>query len=144
MQRSFIFQWSQLQRKLAGIDDTGRTLSGPSGWSPNADVCESQNGILVRLELAGVTPDCIEIQTTDALLIVRGARRDPQTSETAAGYRFRQMEIEFGPFERILALPFAVDGSSASATFNHGILSIRIPRAPKTTLSTRIVIRVNG
>lgn len=143
MQRSFIFQWSQLQRKLAGMDEAGRTTSGASAWSPNADVFEGPNGLLIRIELAGVAPEAVEIQTDDQVLVVRGMRRDPQSSETAAGYRLRQMEIDFGPFERVFSLPFAVDGAQAQASFREGILNIRIPRAPNPQ-ATRIRIQVGG
>ncbi|MCZ7592132.1 MAG: Hsp20/alpha crystallin family protein [Kiritimatiellae bacterium] len=143
MQRSFIFQWSQLQRKLASIEEAGRSYGGARAWLPNVDVFESASDLLVRLELAGITPDAVEIQTDESTLTIRGARRDPQSSETAAGYRFRQMEIEFGPFERVITLPFAVDGSQARATYNQGILSIRIPRAPNPQ-AVRIRIQVGS
>lgn len=143
MQRSFFFQWSQLQRKLAGLDSANQTAAGASGWNPNVDIFEGPDGLLIRVELAGVTPEMVEIQVDDQALVVRGIRRDPQGSETASGYRFRQMEIDFGPFERILPLPFAVDGAQARATFRNGILSIRLPRAPAPQ-ATHIRIQVGA
>jgi HSP20 family protein len=130
MQRSFIFQWTQLQRKLAGIEESARHESVSPAWSPNADVFEGPDGLLVRIELPGIAPDAVELHVDDQVLVIRGIRRDPQGSETAAGYRFRQMEIDFGHFERVLPLPFAVDGSLARAAIQHGLLTIRLPRAP--------------
>lgn len=141
MQRSFIFQWSQLQRKLAGIEEAGRAYGSSRVWLPNVDVFESANDLLVRLELAGVSPDEVEIETDDSSLAIRGVRRDSQSSATAAGYRFRQMEIEFGPFERVISLPFPVDASQVRATHAHGLLYIRLPRAPNPQ-AVRIRIQV--
>ena len=129
MQRSFIFQWTQLQRKLAGMEDARPPPPGGPAWSPNTDVFEGPNGLIVRVELAGVPLDGIEIQLDDQVLVIRGVRRDPQNSATAAGYRFRQMEMDYGPFERVLPLPFAVDGDHAAAAMHLGVLTINLPRA---------------
>ena len=130
MQRSFIFQWTQLQRKLAGIEDSTRHEPVSPAWSPNSDMFEGPDGLLVRVELPGVEPNDVELHVDDQVLVIRGVRRDPQSSKTAAGYRFRQMEIDFGPFERILPLPFPIDGAQAKAVIQHGLLTIRLPRAP--------------
>ncbi len=143
MSGNFFFQWGQLQRKLSGLDEGGRPAPRAPAWSPNADVFESPGGLLIRIELAGVSPNDVEIQTDDQTLAVRGSRRDPQSKETADGYRLRQMEIDFGCFERIFPLPFAVDGEHARATFKEGILIIHVPRAP-TPHTTRIRIEVGG
>lgn len=129
MQRSFIFQWSQLQRRAAGMEEPPRASPGAPPWTPNTDVFEGPDGVIVRIELAGVSTDAIELLVEDTALSVRGVRRDPQCAETATGYRFRQMEMDFGPFERVLQLPFAVDGTNARATLQHGVLMVRLPRA---------------
>ncbi len=129
MQRSFIFQWSQLQRKLAGIEESARHEPVSPAWSPNADIFEGPDGLLVRVELPGIAPDAVDLHVDDQVLVIRGVRRDPQGGETAAGYRFRQMEIDFGPFERVLPLPFPIDGAHAHASIEHGLLTIRLPRA---------------
>jgi HSP20 family protein len=129
MQRSFVFQWSHFHKKAAGLDDISRASHGAPPWSPNTDIFEGPEGLIVRVELAGVPADAVELLIDENLLVIRGVRRDPHRAETASGFRFRQMEMDFGPFERILQLPFAVDGSAASASMQNGILSIRLPRA---------------
>jgi HSP20 family protein len=133
MERSFIAQWSQLQRKLSG------TPAGP-GWNPNTDVYECADGLVIRLEVAGVPADSVEVHLEAQALIVRGIRRGPCGDQTQAGVRYRQMEIEYGAFERVLPLPFGVDGEAARATVQGG-LEIRLPRTP-TTRPTRIPIQV--
>ena len=134
MERSFIAQWNQLQRKLAG------TPTGP-GWNPNTDVFECAEGLVVRLEVAGITAEQVELQLEEQALIVRGLRRGPTGDQTTAGVRYRQMEIEYGAFERVIPLPFGVDGANARASIQGGFLEVRLPRTP-TTHPTRIHIQV--
>lgn len=125
--------WNQLQRKLAG------TQAG-TGWNPNTDVYECPDGLVIRLEVAGVQADSVEVQLEEQSLIVRGIRRGPSGDQTKAGVRYRQMEIEYGGFERVIPLPFGVDGEKARATVQGGFLEIRLPRTP-TTQPTRIHIQ---
>lgn len=134
MERSLFTQWSQLQRKLAG------TQAG-TGWSPNTDVYECPEGLVIRMELAGVPPDAMEIHLEEQALIVRGIRRGPSGDQTGAGVRYRQVEIEYGAFERVIPLPFGVDGTKTRASVQDGFLEIRLPRTP-TTKATRIHILV--
>lgn len=134
MDRSFMAQWNQLQRKLTG------THAG-TGWNPNTDVYECEDGLVIRLEVAGVPADALEIQLEEQALIVRGTRRGPACDQTKAGIRYRQMEIEYGGFERVIPLPFGVDGAAARATVQGGLIEIHLPRTP-TTQPTRIHIQV--
>lgn len=134
MERSFIAQWSQLQRKLSGAP------SGP-GWNPNTDVYECADGLVIRMEVAGVAAETVDVQLEAQAITIRGARRGPSGDQTHAGVRYRQMEIEYGGFARVIPLPFGVDGAAARATVHGGFLEIRLPRTP-TTRPTRIHIQV--
>jgi HSP20 family protein len=120
-----------------------RTRTPRPTWSPNTDVYEGPDGLIVKVELAGVTNDALEVRLEEQALVISGVRRDPQCSETASGYRFRQLEMEYGPFQRILPLPFAVDGAATRATFQNGILMVRLPRSPSPQ-PTHIRIRLNS
>lgn len=97
-------------------------------WAPNADVIEHADGLLVRLELAGVDPATIQLTATASALMVHGQRKNPDAAGTAPGFRFRQMEIEYGPFERVLHLPFTVNQEKARARMVQGLLEIELPR----------------
>jgi len=143
MQRSFLAQWNQIQRKLAGLTGQLPDPHAASAWSPNTDVYDGPDGLIVKVELAGVTSDSIEVRLDEQALAITGVRRDPQCSETASGYRFRQLEMDYGPFQRIVPLPFAVDGAHTRATFQNGILLIRLPRSP-TPQPTHIRIRLSS
>lgn len=132
MERTFMAQWSQLQRKLSST----RTSAC---WNPNTDVYECPEGLVIRVEVAGVPADEMVVQLEEHSLIVRGERPGPCSGQTAEGVRYRQMEIEYGSFERVIALPFGVDGAAARAIFQNGFLEIRLPRSSDTK-PTRIQV----
>jgi HSP20 family protein len=139
MTRSIVSQWAQIQRKLVGLSDHLSESHGSGAWSPNTDVYESADDVVVKMELAGVDKEVVRIHLEEQTVIVNGVRRDPYGGESTAGYRFRQMEIEYGPFQRIVPLPFPVDGHQARAQITNGILKIRLPRSPTPT-ATRIAV----
>jgi HSP20 family protein len=131
MSRNLFEQWNQIQRKLAGLSDADHEAHTSTTWSPNTDMYDGPNGLVVKMELAGVACSEIDIQLTDRALVIRGMRRDPYSGETGAGYRFRQMEIEYGAFQRVIAVPYPVDGARARAACAGGFLEIHLPRAQK-------------
>lgn len=98
----------------------------PSTWTPNVDVYEAPEALVVRMELAGVNKDDIQITLHDRLLLVRGQRRDPCRQGRC---KFRQMEIDYGAFERRIIIPRSVDGSRVRAHLQHGFLQIDLPKA---------------
>ncbi|HPF99164.1 MAG TPA: Hsp20/alpha crystallin family protein [Kiritimatiellia bacterium] len=139
MTKSLLSQWSQIQRKLTGLSDHLLEHHGAGAWSPNTDVYESADDVMIKVELAGVSRESINVHLEEQAVIIEGVRRDPYGGESTAGYRFRQMEVEYGPFRRIIALPFPVDGENARAHFNNGILKVRLPRA-KDSVQTSITV----
>jgi HSP20 family protein len=139
MTKNLLVQWGQIQRKLAGFHGPVGEPAGAPAWQPNTDVYDGPDGLIVKVELAGVTCEGINIYLEERVLIIEGVRRDPYTSETAPGYRFRQMEIEYGPFQRVIPLPYPVNGKDALAHCAGGILEIRLPRA-EAAVQKRITI----
>jgi HSP20 family protein len=129
MTKNLLSQWGQIQRKLAGLSGELAADREAAGWQPNTDVYDGPDGLVVKVELAGVPCDGLSVFLEQSALIIEGVRRDPYTGETGAGYRFRQMEIEYGPFRRIIPLPYPVNGKGALAHCQGGILEIRLPRA---------------
>ncbi|MBP7829066.1 MAG: Hsp20/alpha crystallin family protein [Kiritimatiellae bacterium] len=133
MTRNILVQWAQIQRKLTGLSDHTLEPHGAGAWSPNTDVYESADDVVIKMELAGVPAESLHIVLENRVVHVEGLRRDPHSGESAAGYRFRQMEIEYGAFRRTLELPFAVDGEQAAARMQNGILTIKLPRARESS-----------
>ena len=101
---------------------------GRGGYRPQVDVFQSDDppSIVVHVELPGVDPDLVKLIAAPRALVVAGERRRPKD----CGH-YRQMEIEYGPFQRRVALGEDVDPEKATATYERGILRITLPIAPK-------------
>lgn len=94
-------------------------------WEPAADIYRTEQGWLVKFELAGILPDEMEVAVTGQELKVRGIRRDYQAEEARQIYA---MEIPYNRFERIIALPVAVSESEVRWEYSRGMLIVRIER----------------
>src|SRR6478609_2717187 len=83
----------------------------PSGplWLPAADVYQTPEGWLVKVELAGVSAEDIEIEIQGNVLSIVGTRRD---KSCAAGVSYHQMEITYSRFEKVLKFPSSIEGAS--------------------------------
>ncbi|MCG3148112.1 MAG: hypothetical protein PCFJNLEI_01554 [Verrucomicrobiae bacterium] len=110
-----------------------------SAWTPNTDVYETPDHLVVKMELAGIDREDLEITLNDRLLLVRGYRRDP-CRQRQHRCSFRQMEIDYGYFERRIVIPRSVDGANVRATFLNGFLHIELPKAQHATHTAVTVI----
>lgn len=97
----------------------------PSGrlWYPAADVYETPDGWLVKVELAGVSTEDVEIEIQGNVLSIAGCRKD---RSCAVGFSYRQMEITYSHFEKVLSFPASIDGASIEHNFENGLLLIRL------------------
>ena len=139
MTRSLSAQWSQIQRKLSVLSDHVTEHHAVGAWSPNTDVCVSADDLVVKVELAGVLKESVKIHMENDTLVIEGVRRDPYGGESTAGYKFLQMELEYGLFKRVIPLPFPVDGERALAQLENGIMRIHLPKA-KSSGPTKITV----
>lgn len=90
-------------------------------WSPAADVYRLKGGWLVKLDLAGVAPEEIDITLAGRVLLVEGSRRDAFCTETIS---FHQLEITYSRFEKTLRFPCAIDGARVERDYRDGFLLI--------------------
>ncbi len=100
-------------------------------WSPPADVFESPDAIVIKMELPGIDPDDLEITLDQSLLIVRGRRRRGCEEH---GLVYHLVEIRHGAFERAFELPRHLDLQDIRAEYKEGYLFIVAPkqkRAPR-------------
>ena len=110
--------------------DVGRNLADlfaarSSSNTPLADAREDATGFSVDLDLPGVTADVIEIVAEDGVLTVRGVRPARDAREGEAQLFNERVS---GAFSRALRVPKNADLESISATFENGVLSIRIAK----------------
>lgn len=93
---------------------------------PALNVWRNDEGLIVTAEVPGVRPEDIDISVIGQTLTLSGERRPDHPSD---GVRYHRQERFFGKFTRSLELPFPVNVDKVEATFEHGVLSISLPRA---------------
>jgi HSP20 family protein len=128
----------QLFADLWQVFPFSRTLR--RGYRPQVDVYRSENPptLTVQIELPGVDPDDVQLVASPQALLITGERRRPKD----CGH-YQQLEIDYGPFQRQITLSEDVDPEDASATYERGIMTVRLPIAPRPAPreSVSIVVR---
>jgi HSP20 family protein len=115
------------------------TSATHSAWTPNTDVYETPDSLIVKMEMAGIEKEDLKITLNDRLLLVSGHRKDT-CRQRQHRCVFRQMEIDYGYFERRIVIPCSVDGSRIRAQFQNGFLRVELPKAQHSELKTVAVI----
>lgn len=98
-------------------------------WVPNTDVYATDGGLVIKVELAGMRSENLEINVEGNLLRISGTRPD---GCRASKCNFIVMEINYGAFETVLELPPGYDLSKAKAAYLNGFLRIDVPVSAKT------------
>jgi HSP20 family protein len=92
-------------------------------WTPPTDVYETETGLIVKVEVAGMQEEDIEVVVEEQILMIRGVRVD-QNERRA----YHQMEIRSGKFEIAIGLPSGLNLDEATAEYNQGFLTINFPK----------------
>jgi HSP20 family protein len=100
------------------------------GFRPNVDCYRSEEppAVTVVVDLAGIDPGGVEVVVTERTVVISGERRRPTLSCRVS---YRQMEIEYGPFQRRVSLAEDVDPDAAEAGYERGLLTVVLPLAQK-------------
>jgi HSP20 family protein len=101
-----------------------RIISRPHAWRPPTDAYETEDAIIIRVEIAGMRESDFTISLVERNLTIRGSRQD--TSERRA---YHQMEIPFGEFTTEVELPFPIVSEQVEAIYRDGFLRIVLPKA---------------
>jgi HSP20 family protein len=110
-------------------------------WVPNTDVYTTDEGLVVKMELAGMRSENLQITVEGCRLRISGQRPD---GCRAAKFNFLAMEINYGPFENVLDLPSGYDLSQAKASYLNGFLRIDVPVATEQAPPKRAKVAVVG
>ena len=94
-------------------------------WAPLLDVEETQDEVVVRAELPGLKKEEIKLQAQGNLLALTGERKGESETKDKTVHL---IERASGRFQRVLQLPAEVDGSQARASYEAGVLTIRLPK----------------
>jgi HSP20 family protein len=92
------------------------------------DVFRDGDNVVVQSTIAGTDPKDIDIAITHDMVTIRGHRKSEHETKTADYYH---QELYWGSFSRSIILPTDVDPDRAKASYKNGVLTIRMPKAPK-------------
>jgi HSP20 family protein len=92
-------------------------------WRPSADIYQTEEGWLLKFDLAGVKPSDIEVSIRGRSLTVTGVRRDWAVAECRHSY---SMEISYNRFSRTIELPADLQESEISTQYRDGMLLVRL------------------
>ncbi|HUC84157.1 MAG TPA: Hsp20/alpha crystallin family protein [Candidatus Acidoferrales bacterium] len=110
---------------------SGDTATGR--WTPHTDVYEGDSGLVIKVELAGMKSDSLEIVVEGQRIRITGVRPDCCRGPHC---NFLVMEINYGPFETVLDLPAGYDLTRAKAIYVNGFLRIDVPPAQHPHIKT--------
>src|SRR3954453_10935607 len=104
---------------------TSGNANGLRRWVPPMDLVETDEQFVLRADLPGLSEDDVSIELEDNVLTVSGERK---AEHEARKEGYHRMEPSFGQFRRSLTLPEGVDAEKIAATFDKGVLEVRIPK----------------
>jgi len=95
------------------------------GWEPAMDVFDTDTEFVVIMDIAGMDRKEISVFTDGNILRISGVRKDIIPSGKK---QFHSLEIQVGPFQRLIGIPVPVDPESVSTHYNNGLLEIRLKK----------------
>ena len=141
-ERDLFANFERMRREMdelfGDVLDRGLAPRRRGGFSPAVDVYYASDPprAVVRADLAGIDPNAVQLEIQGRELVLSGHRE----TESADDRVYQQLEIERGPFRRVVALGAEVDADSADATYEDGILTVELPLsrpAPARTVPIR-------
>ena len=108
------------------------------GFTPAAEVNRDGEDALVSVELPGLDPEQdVTVEVEGGALVIRGERRDERADERG-GRRIR--EVRYGSFRRTFSLPAHVTGDDLTATYDKGVLTVRVAGAYHGSTAHRVPV----
>jgi len=131
---------NEMNRLFGSAFDTPTPGNGGTlrRWMPAMDLVEADEHFVLRADLPGMSEEDVNIEVEERVLTISGERKAEHT-ETKDGYQ--RFERAFGAFSRSLTLPEGIDAEAVSASFDRGVLEVRIPK-PEQVKPKRVEIQV--
>jgi len=98
-------------------------------WRPPTDVYETDDCVVVSVEIAGMEEGQFTVSLSDRNLIITGVRHDPVAEAHGLTLSYQQMEIRYGEFKTEVYLPWAIVEDEIEATYEDGFLTVVLPKA---------------
>ena len=112
---------------LGNLDWQYRDSAGAS-WVPPVDIFEEADSIRIMAEVPGVNPDAVKISLENNVLTIHGTKEQVAEERSERVHRY---ERTYGAFERSFTLPATVDANNIKANYEHGVLTITLPKVEK-------------
>jgi HSP20 family protein len=106
-------------------------------WAPAVDVSETDDAVIVKVDLPGVKPEDMEISLTDNVLVIKGEKKREEEEKKENFYR---MERYYGTFMRAIQLPCEVQEDKVEAHYKDGVLKVVLPKKPE---EVKKIIKIN-
>jgi HSP20 family protein len=119
-----------------GAEQTERTHA--SAWVPATDIFALGDDLVIRVELAGVDPQDVDLRFNHGLLTVSGTRRSGFEEGTEVDFYIR--ERYYGAFRRVITLPEGTKASQIAAEIDNGLVEITVRDGVSASRSTRIAL----
>lgn len=126
-------------RELRGLhDEMNRLFSGVTpdrnefargAWSPNVDIFEDKDRLIVEAELPGMKREDFEVSVENNVLTLKGERKFEKKTE---GDNYHRVERSYGSFTRQFTLPQTITAEGATADFENGVLRVALPKREET------------
>jgi HSP20 family protein len=139
-----IVRWEPMRELTSLQSDVNRlfnsffegTNGGARRWTPAFDVIEADKHLIIKGDLPGLSEDDVKIEVGDNVLTISGERRAEKEHNKDG---FHRLERAFGSFSRSMTLSEGVDSDKIEATFEKGVLEVKIPK-PEEVKPRRVSI----
>jgi HSP20 family protein len=109
-------------------------------WTPALDMYEKEDALVLTVELPGLEPDQVDVTVEDSVLTISGAR---SFSEETSEEQYHRIERRYGAFSRSVQLPATADANRIDASFDKGVLTVRVPKSEEAK-PKKILVKANG
>ena len=117
-----------------------REWAQPTLWGLAVDMVENKDDFIVKASVPGINPDDLDISYADDVLTIKGEiKQDNEIKDN----QYHLRERRYGTFARSITLPTKIKGDAIEATYQNGVVTLRLPKAEEVK-PKRIAIKVGN
>lgn len=106
-----------------------------AGYFPLLDLYETDDSLILEMDLPGITPENVLIKVYEDLLIIEGIKRKTHEEK---GFRYLCMERRFESFRRMVKIPIPVNPIAGKASYSDGVITVTFPKIKDRVIKIRI------
>lgn len=97
-----------------------------SAWRPPTDVYETDEHVVIQLEVAGMSGSDFDVTLSGKRLVISGNRKDSSQKRS-----YHNMEIQYGAFRSEVLIGWSLNDAELEASYEDGFLQVRVPKAKR-------------